>query len=102
MRPVDFDDYEHEAGECLRGPYAHFTGPRWCGHPRCLFESCGGDLGAVEEGLTGRGYDAHQVARMLESFYVPLAEQSAEERLLRAAPATPGAHTNHPRRVEED
>src|SRR3712207_8487235 len=34
MLSVDFDDYEHEAGECLRGPYAHFTGPRWCGQDR--------------------------------------------------------------------
>ena len=83
---VDFDDYEHEAGECLRGPYAHFTGPRWCGHPLCMFESRGGDLRVIEEGLTGHGYDAQQVSRMLESYYVPLSEQRAEERLLRAGP----------------
>lgn len=83
MRSVDFDDYEHEAGECLRGPYAHFTGPRWCGHPLCMFESRGGDLGAIEEGLAEQGYDAHQVSRMIESFYVPLSEQRDEERALR-------------------
>ena len=83
MLSVDFDDYEHVAGECLRGAYAHFTHPRWCGHPRCLFESCGGDLAAVEEGLARHGYDVHQVARMLESYYVPLAEQRAEETLRR-------------------
>ena len=82
MLSVDFDDYEHAAGECLRGPYAHFTHPRWCGHPACLFESSGGDLGRVEEALTAHGYDAHQVSRMLESFYVPLLEQRDEERLL--------------------
>jgi hypothetical protein len=83
MRSVDFDDYEHAPGECLRGPYAHFTEPKWCGHPLCMFESRGGDLGAVEEGLAEQGYDAHQVARMLESFYVPLSEQRAEETLRR-------------------
>ena len=94
MLSVDFDDYEHEAGECLRAPYAHFTHPRWCGHPRCLFESCGGDLSAVEEELTRRGYDAHQVARMIESYYVPLAEQRAEEHILRAGPDAPGQPTN--------
>ena len=91
MPSVDFDDYEHEAGECLRGPYAHFTGPRWCGHPRCLFESRGGDLAAVESALAAHGYDEQQVARMLESYYVPLAEQSAEERLLRGGAAEPAA-----------
>lgn len=93
MLSVDFDDYEHAAGECLRVAYAHFTHPRWCGHPRCLFESCGGDLPAVEEELARRGYDAHQVARMMESFYVPLAEQGAEERLRRGE-AGPGDPAN--------
>jgi hypothetical protein len=83
MHSVDFDDYEHAPGECLRGAYAHFTEPRWCGHPLCMFESRGGDLGAIEEGLAGQGYDAHQVARMLESYYVPLSEQRAEELLRR-------------------
>ena len=102
MLSVDFDDYEHEAGECLRGPYAHFTHPRWCGHPRCMFESCGGRLPAVEEELTRRGYDAHQVARMMESFYVPLAEQRAEERMLRPGPGEPGDTANQHRRSEED
>ncbi|HEX7955688.1 MAG TPA: hypothetical protein VF508_02030 [Pyrinomonadaceae bacterium] len=91
MHSVDFDDYEHEGGECLRGAYAHFTGPRWCGHPLCLFDSCGGDLAAVEAALAGHGYDAHQVARMLESHYVPLAEQRAEESLLRGGHVTPSA-----------
>ncbi|MDT5296502.1 MAG: hypothetical protein QOJ76_3382 [Acidobacteriota bacterium] len=81
--PVDFDDYAHGAGDCLRGPYAHFTGPRWCGHPLCMFESRGGDLAAIEEGLIEYGYDAHQVRRMLESYYLPLSEQRAEEQLLR-------------------
>ncbi len=102
MLSVDFDDYEHEAGECLRGAYAHFTGPRWCGHPRCLFESCGGDLGAVEEGLARQGYDAHQVARMMESFYVPLAEQRAEERMLGGEPGEPGAPDERHRRSEKE
>lgn len=83
MRSVDFDDYEHEPGECLRGAYAHFTSPRWCGHPLCMFESRGGDLGRIEQGLIEHGYDAHQVARMLESYYLPLCEQRAEEELLR-------------------
>lgn len=75
---VDFDDYEHTAGECLSGPYAHFTEPKWCGHPACLFTSSGGDLAAVERRLFGHGYDAHQVGRMMESFYLPLSEQEAE------------------------
>ena len=83
MRSVDFDDYEHAPGECLRVPYAHFTEPKWCGHPLCMFEARGGDLGAIEEGLGEYGYDAQQVARMLESYYVPLLEQRAEELLLR-------------------
>jgi hypothetical protein len=87
MRWVDFDDYGHEAGECLRGPYAHFTGPRWCGHPLCMFESRGGDLDAIEEGLAEQGYDRHQVSRMIESFYVPLSEQRDEERLRRGEPS---------------
>ena len=91
MHSVDFDDYEHGAGECLRAPYAHFTGPRWCGHPRCMFESRGGDLAAVESALAAHGYDEHQVARLIESHYVPLAEQKAEERLLRGGPADSGA-----------
>jgi hypothetical protein len=86
MLLVDFDDYEHEPGDCLRGPYAHFTGPRWCGHPLCMFESRGGDLGLIEEELAERGYDAHQVRRMLESYYLPLSEQRAEEQLLRGGP----------------
>ena len=54
---VDFDDYEHEAGECLRGPYAHYTEPRWCGHPLCMFESRGGDpeaLALLEKRTPGR------------------------------------------------
>jgi hypothetical protein len=80
---VDFDDYEHEAGECLRAPYAHYTEPRWCGHPLCMFESRDGDLEAIEEGLAGHGYDRHQVSRMIESYYVPLSEQREEERLRR-------------------
>lgn|GEM_PF-5180197 len=79
---VDFDDYEHTAGECLSGPYAHFTEPKWCGHPACLFASHGGDLGAVEESLAERGYDPHQVSRMMESFYLPLSEQESEGELL--------------------
>ena len=102
MLSVDFDDYEHEAGECLRGAYAHFTHPRWCGHPRCMFESCGGDLPAVEEGLKRQGYDVHQVARMMESFYVPLAEQRAEERMLRGEAASSGDPANQHWRSEED
>ena len=81
MPSVDFDDYEHAAGECLRGPYAHFTHPRWCGHPACLFESSGGDLRAVEGALARYGFDAHQVSRMIESYYVPLSEQRREELL---------------------
>jgi hypothetical protein len=83
MLSVDFDDYEHEPGECLRGAYAHFTGPRWCGHPLCMFESRGGDLERIEEGLAEHGYDAQQVRTMLESYYIPLCEQRAEEQLLR-------------------
>jgi hypothetical protein len=83
MRWVDFDDYEHEAGECLRVPYAHFTGARWCGHPLCMFESRGGDLDAIEEGLAEQGYDRQQVSRMIESFYVPLLGQRDEEQLRR-------------------
>ena len=83
MRSVDFDDYEHAPGECLRGPYAHFTEAKWCGHPLCMFESRGGDLAAIEEGLAEHGYDAHQVARMLESHYLPLCEQRVEEGLPR-------------------
>lgn len=90
MRWVDFDDYEHEAGECLRAPYAHYTEPRWCGHPLCMFESRGGDLDAIEEGLAEQGYDRHQVSRMIESFYVPLSEQRDEERLRRGEPLTQG------------
>jgi len=101
MLSVDFDDYEHEAGECLRGPYAHFTHPRWCGHPRCLFEWCGGDLAAVEEALAREGYDAHRVARMMESYYVPLAEQGAEERMLRGEPGARDAAANQHRRSED-
>ena len=81
MRWVDFDDYEHEAGECLREPYVHYTEPRWCGHPLCMFESRGGDLEALEEGLAEHGYDRQQVSRMIESYYVPLSEQRHEERL---------------------
>ena len=100
MLSVDFDDYEHEAGECLRGPYAHFTHPRWCGHPRCMFESCGGRLPAVEEALAREGYDAHQVARMMESFYVPLAEQMTEERMLRGEAASSGDPANRHRSEE--
>jgi hypothetical protein len=48
-----------------------------------MFESRGGDLAAIEEGLIEYGYDAHQVRRMLESYYLPLSEQRAEEQLLR-------------------
>ena len=102
MPSVDFDDYEHAAGECLRGPYAHFTHPRWCGHPRCLFEWCGGDLAAVEGALARHGYDAHQVARMVESYYVPLAEQRAEERLLRGESGGQDAPANQHRKSEEN
>jgi hypothetical protein len=102
MLSVDFDDYEHEAGECLRGAYAHFTHPRWCGHPRCMFESCGGDLASVEGGLARHGFDAHQVARMMESFYVPLAEQRTEERILRLGPGAPPEDANRQRELEED
>lgn len=74
---VDFDDYEHAAGECLRAPYAHFTEPKWCGHPVCLYEWHGGDLEAVGERLKASGFDAHQIERMMESYYLPLAEQDA-------------------------
>jgi hypothetical protein len=79
---IDFDDYEHTAGDCLAGPYAHFTEPKWCGHPACLFASVGGDLAAIEEELAGHGYDAHQVARMMESFYLPLSVQETGGELL--------------------
>jgi hypothetical protein len=79
---VDFDDYEHPVGECMSGPYAHFTGPKWCGHPSCLFTSSGGDLAAIEGQLIEHGYDRHQVARMMESFYLPLCEQKIEGELL--------------------
>jgi hypothetical protein len=78
---VDFDDYEHLAGECLSGPYAHFTEPKWCGHPACLYASTGGDLATIEGQLTEYGYAPLQVARMMESFYLPLYEQSIENEL---------------------
>ncbi len=74
---VDFDDYEHAAGECLRASYAHFTEPKRCGHPVCFYEWHGGDLAAVEAGLAASGFDAQQVERMMESYYLPLAEQDA-------------------------
>jgi hypothetical protein len=48
-----------------------------------MFESTGGDLERIEEGLAEHGYDAHQVRTMLESYYLPLSEQRAEEHLLR-------------------
>jgi hypothetical protein len=46
-----------------------------------MFESRGGDLEAIEEGLAEHGYDRQQVSRMIESYYVPLSEQRDEERL---------------------
>jgi hypothetical protein len=72
---VDFDDYEHPAGDCLREPYAHFTEPKWCGHPLCLYDWHDGDLGSIETSLSERGFDLHQVERMMESYYLPLKEQ---------------------------
>lgn len=76
MRLVETDDYTHEAGACFAEPHGHFSEPRWCGHPVCLFEACGGDLAAVEENLNAHGYDPQQVAQMLESYYLPLREQA--------------------------
>lgn len=61
----------------MRTAYAHFTEPHWCGHPRCMYATHDGDLRAIEESLAAHGYQAHQVKRMVERYYLPLREQKA-------------------------